>query len=120
MFVGIRYKRLGYKTSEDESIIYYSTDMAVPGLCIPQQALSARARFQFLTPIKFISETSERERWSLLEPVLALRLFGYEWWHRTLINIVNETGWPLVDYFGKLCSEDDPTEFVSQWKRSRV
>lgn len=35
------------------------------------------------------------------------RAFGHEWGHRTLINTVNETGWPLANYFVKLCSEDD-------------
>jgi len=37
MFVGIRYKHLGYKTNE-ASILYCN----LPGLCILQQALSAR------------------------------------------------------------------------------
>ena len=101
MFVRICYNCLEYKTSESESIIYCGTELTVPELCVPQQVLSARARFQFLTPINS-SRRHQSERWCLLELVLALGLFGHEWTHRTLYKIVNE--WVALDRSPRLSS----------------
>ena len=47
VFGGIRYNHLGCKTSEVSP--FYATVLTVSGLCIPQQVLNARTRFQFPT-----------------------------------------------------------------------
>ncbi len=49
VFVGIRYKHLGYKTSEASPFYTTVLMLTVSELCILQQALSARACFRFPT-----------------------------------------------------------------------
>ena len=52
VFVGSRYKLLEYKASKASP--FYTTVLTVSGLCIPQQALSARTYFPISTTLNFL------------------------------------------------------------------